>query len=66
VSITKEFFSEFLESPQSSELEFAMDKLGGDTKRHNDLESGNNQPKKTRRRHLLNNLFDFLAIAGSM
>jgi hypothetical protein len=43
-----------------------MDKLGGNPKRNNDLERGNQQPKKSRRRHLLNNLFDFLAIAISM
>jgi len=42
-----------------------MDKLGGDTKRNKDLESGT-QPKISGRRHLLNNLFDFVAIAASM
>jgi hypothetical protein len=42
-----------------------MNKLGGDTKRNKDLETGN-QPKKSRRRYLLNNIFDFLAIAVGM
>lgn len=53
-----------LESPPPSELEFAMETLGGNPKRNTDLESGN-QPKKTRRRHLLHNAFDFIAIAVS-
>jgi hypothetical protein len=56
----RHFFSSSLESPASSEIEFVMDKLGG----NKDLESGA-QPKKSRRRHLLNNLFDFIAIAAS-
>jgi len=42
-----------------------MVKLGGDAKRNNDLERGN-QPKKSKRRHLLNHIFDILAIAISM
>jgi hypothetical protein len=42
-----------------------MDKLGGNKNKHNDVEVGN-QSKKSTRRHLLNNLFDFLAIAASM
>ena len=54
----------FLESPPSSEIEFAMETLGGTSRRNNDLESGN-QPKKFRRRHLLHNIFDFIAIAVS-
>ncbi|CAF3684099.1 unnamed protein product [Rotaria sp. Silwood1] len=42
-----------------------MDKLGGNTKENNDLEAGIQPPKKSKRRHLLNNLFDFLAIAAT-
>ena len=60
------YISFSLESPPNSEIEFIMDKLGGDKKSNNDLENGGNQPKKSRRRHLLNNVFDFIAIAASM
>jgi hypothetical protein len=71
LSVNKKiFFSEFcssyfLDSPPSSEIAFVMEKLGGNTKENNDFESGNNQPKKFQRRHLLHNFFDFLAIATS-
>ena len=42
-----------------------MDKLGGNTQGNNDIEKAE-EPKKSRRSHLLNNVFDFLAIALSM
>lgn len=51
------------ESSPHSEINLVMDKLGGDTN-CNDIESGA-QPKKSRRRHLLNNLYDFIAIAAT-
>jgi hypothetical protein len=41
-----------------------MDKLGGNPKRNNDVEMGN-QPKKSKRRNLTHHLFDLLAIAIS-
>ena len=59
------YFSFSLETSPTSEIEFAMDKLGGDKNINKDLEGGT-QPKKSSRRHLLNNLLDFLAIAASM
>ena len=42
-----------------------MDKLGGDTTVLKDFEA-QGRPKQSKRRHLLHNLFDFLAIAASM
>lgn len=42
-----------------------MDKLGGDTTVLKDFEA-QSRPKQSSRRHLLHNLFDFLAIAASM
>ncbi len=57
------YFFFTLESP-TSEIEFAMDKLGGNPKRNNDVEMGN-QPKKSKRRNLTHHLFDLLAIAIS-
>jgi hypothetical protein len=42
-----------------------MDRFGGETRRNKDFESAN-QPKKFQRRHLLHNIFDFVAIAISM
>ncbi len=56
------FFS--LESSPTSEIEFVMDKLGGEKNQNNDLEGGT-KPKKTRRRQLLNHIFDLIAIAAS-
>lgn len=41
-----------------------MDKLGGEKNQNNDLEGGT-KPKKTRRRQLLNHIFDLIAIAAS-
>ncbi|CAF1425527.1 unnamed protein product [Adineta steineri] len=41
-----------------------MDKLGGTTKPNHDVEKGT-QPKKSKRRHLLNHVFDILAIAAT-
>ncbi|UJR14854.1 hypothetical protein I4U23_001839 [Adineta vaga] len=51
-------------STPTSEVEFIMDKLGGDKNVNQDVEHGS-QPKKPKRRALLNNLFDFLAIAAT-
>ena len=42
-----------------------MDKLGGEKPAHKDLEASG-RPKQASRRHLLHNVFDFLAIAASM
>ncbi|CAF3897689.1 unnamed protein product [Rotaria sordida] len=57
-------FQRNIESFPNSEIGIVMDKLGGDTKENKDLEAGI-QPKKSRRRRLLNNLLDFLAIAAT-
>ncbi|CAF1099494.1 unnamed protein product [Adineta ricciae] len=51
-------------SSPTSEIEFIMDKLGGDKNVNQDLERGQ-QPQKTKRRTLLHNLFDFIAIAAT-
>ena len=56
------FFS--LESSPTSEIEFVMDKLGGEKNQNQDVEGGT-KPKKTRRRQLLNHIFDIIAIAAS-
>lgn len=66
VNMTEHLFFFFsLDTSPHSEVNFVMDKLGGDTKRKQDLEQGN-QPKISRRRHLLNNFFDIVAIAISI
>lgn len=59
-------FSSFLESSPHSGIESVMDKLGGETNRKEaNGPAVNVQPKKSRRRHLLHNVFDILAIAIS-
>ncbi len=59
------FFIFYLESSPNSEVDLLMDKLGGDTAPNDDLEIC--QERKTRkRRRILYNLFDFLAIVTSI
>ncbi|CAF3290214.1 unnamed protein product [Rotaria socialis] len=57
-------FQKKVESSPISEVNFAMDKIGGNTRRSKDLEV-EIRPKRSRRRQLLNNLFDVLAIAAT-
>ncbi|CAF1328146.1 unnamed protein product [Adineta ricciae] len=52
------------ESAADSEIDLLMDKLGGDTSAANDGEACNER-KTRRRRRILYNLFDFLAIVGT-
>lgn len=54
-----------LESSQNSEIDLLMDKLGGDTAANEDVEAGNQPKKSRRRRRILNNFFDFMAIVFS-
>ena len=48
----------------NSEIDSFMDKLGGTKPAAKDAPAAQ-RPKKSSRRHLLNNLFDFIAIAAS-
>lgn len=54
----------YLESSPNSEIDLLMDKMGGDTASEDDLGAAQ-QGKKNRRRRILYNLFDFLAIVLS-
>lgn len=59
------FYLFYLESSPNSEVDLLMDKLGGDTIQECDVEAGKER-KRNRRRRILYNLFDFLAIVTSI
>jgi hypothetical protein len=65
VELKKCFSIIYLESSPNSEIDLLMDKVGGDTGPNDDLEACQER-KKRRRRRILYNLFDFLAIVTSI
>ncbi len=54
-----------LDSTPNSEIDLLMDKSGGDTRANDDVEAGG-QNKSHKRRQILYNIFDFLAIVTSI